>query len=176
MLDKPFSLQHGTLALVEQIANGARRQLVEEYGHSWSPADEESLNGIAHVVADMANGVADPLLYISTLPTGWGKTTSIVAAVREIVRDRSLRNVGVLIMVSTLAQIPDLVSRMGLREDQYAVRTGIDNEDLNNMGAVGLCKTQKCREAAHRTAQVMFTTRAKMRQSGASNSASAALG
>jgi hypothetical protein len=105
------------------------------------------------------------VLAVATGPTGSGKTEEVCAAVRELLRDPQYSDVGVLVLVSTLRQIVPLIERMQLQAHQYAVKVGTDpeNDELNNMGLVGLQYTEKDKARAHHYAQVMFTTQAKLK-------------
>ena len=59
----------------------------------------------------------------------------------------------IVIFANYLSQIPVLAKEMGLREDQYAVRTGERNEKLNELGLTSLMKTEKDGKSAHRDGQ-----------------------
>ena len=75
----------------------------------------------------------------------------MVEAVRAILADPALAEIGVVIFVNQLDQIGRLVDEMGLLPHQFAIRTGKDNEALNAQG---------CQD--HREAQVLITTQQKL--------------
>lgn len=147
--------------LTKEIVATASRELTG-YDRTLRDEDMKSLDAVARTVGAMASDRAASKFYIAVQPTGWGKTATLAAAVRAIVYDPTQADVGVVIFVSELRQIEELVKRIGLRPDQFVVRTGKNNIDLNNMGRTGLCQTEKCREKAHRRAQVLFTTQQKL--------------
>ncbi|MCA1493852.1 hypothetical protein I6F11_23370 [Ensifer sp. NBAIM29] len=119
------------------------------------PSDEHwrGLRSIIRAIWDMAHGDPAPKLYLSSLPAGIGKTSAVEESVRELIAygERTGKRFGVVIMTNVLDQIPKMVKAMGLREDQYAVRTGSKGkaEGYNDMGLGS--------DNANR-AQVLFTT------------------
>jgi hypothetical protein len=149
-----------------RIAPSIIRNTVNEltgYGRIFRDEDLESLTAVATTVQKMVNGTAGPMLYLATQPTGWGKTSVVAASVKAIVNEPACADVGVLVLVNQLEQIPILVKRMGLRKDQFDVRTGKENEELNSMGRTSLFSKQKDRNQSHHDAQVLFTTQQKLR-------------
>jgi hypothetical protein len=151
--------------LASKITEGFMRTYREERGLPVSEEHREAIEQLATTIQMMAesNPNLPPLFLLSTLPTGAGKTTLMVEAVKAIVADPAYSHVGIVLFVSYLSQIPILVKEMGLREDQYAVRTGKKNKELNELGLTRLMKTETDRKSAHRYAQVLFTTHAKVR-------------
>lgn len=147
--------------LAERIIANAVSEL-SSYGRHLRHQDLISLSAVAQTVEAMTLGTAHPKLYLSTQPTGWGKTTILVATVKAILDDPTLAHVGIVVMVNTLDQIDALIERMNLREQKYAVRAGKDEKDLNNKGLTGLCRTKGAKEIAHRYAPVLFTTQQKL--------------
>jgi hypothetical protein len=147
--------------VAERIVNNTVSELTG-YGRKLRQEDLVSLAAVASTVEAMACGTAEPSLFLSTQPTGWGKTAILVASVQAIVSDPTLAHVGCLIMVNTLDQIKVLTDRMALSEHQYAVRVGEDRPDMNNWGLTGLCKTKRAKAIAHRYAQILFTTQQKI--------------
>jgi hypothetical protein len=131
------------------------------YGHSPSDEHWRGIREIIRTIEMMALGVSVPMYYLSSLPTGMGKTSTLVEATKELIRigEKTGDPVGILILTNTLDQIPVLIEAMGLREDQYAVRTGKRNVDLNSRG-VGEDKEDG--EGRHSNAQVLFTTQQKL--------------
>ena len=87
----------------------------------------------------------------------------MVEAVKAIVADPAYSHVGIVIFVNYLKQIPILVKEMGLSNEQFAVRTGKKNRECNELGRTSLMTTNRDRKRAHHTAQVLFTTHAKVR-------------
>ena len=149
----------GDLAL-RIVANVVRE--MTRYGRTLRDEDLISIRAVAGTVEAMVCGTAKVVLYLSTQPTGWGKTAILVAAVRAILADLALAHIGIVILVNTLEQIPVLIERMKLKEEDYAVRVGTGEPDLNEMGLTGLCRTNGAKKVAHHYAQVLFTTRQKL--------------
>ncbi|MEI9403546.1 hypothetical protein [Mesorhizobium argentiipisi] len=109
----------------------------------------------------MALGVAPPKYFLSALPTGMGKTTTLIEATKELIRigRRTGNPAGIIILTNTLDQIPVLVNEMGLADHQFAVRVGKNREELNGLG-VG--EDAYPGERRHERAQVLFTTQQKL--------------
>jgi hypothetical protein len=157
-LDAP----QGPDMLASRIMKGVRAKFVE-YDHHPSQSHFDGLEQIAIAIQMMADG--DPRLpktfILSSLPTGMGKTTVMVEGVKAILGDPARAHVGIVIFVNQLDQIRTLIEKMGLTNEQFAVRTGKDNKDLNELGLTSLMTTKKDKKAAHRHAQVLFTTQQK---------------
>jgi hypothetical protein len=153
--------QHSLGDLAERIVDNVTREL-GNYGRTLRDEDLNSIQPVAAIIEAMAQGRAAHRLYLSTQPTGWGKTAALVAAVRAILDDPELTHVGIVILVSTLEQIPALVARMKLKKEDFAVRVGAGETDLNEMGLTGLCRTNGAKKVAHHYAPVLFTTQQKI--------------
>jgi hypothetical protein len=147
--------------LAQRIIDNTISELTR-YGRALREQDLISLDAIAGTVEAMAFGTAEPKLYLSTQPTGWGKTAVLVASVQALLGDPALAHVGTVIMVNTLDQIPSPIERMKLRECDYAVRVGDDKPDMNDRGLAGLCRTKGAKKVAHKYAPVLFTTQQKI--------------
>ncbi|MGH6866349.1 MAG: hypothetical protein ACREDO_09320 [Methyloceanibacter sp.] len=131
---------------------------------------------IAANIAAQVYGTARRNYHLSSLPTGGGKTTMLVAAVRVFTSDPAHANVGVAIFVNQRDLIPKLIAQMGLRPDQFAVRAGNSNLALNALGVGPDRRTAKQKRKTLKdgapnpdylphpatTAQVLFTTQAKL--------------
>ena len=87
-----------------------------ERGLPVSTEHREAIEQIAIAIQMMAEGnpKLPPLFLLSTLPTGAGKTTLMVEAVKAIVHDRTYAKVGIVIFVNYLKQIPILAQEMEL--------------------------------------------------------------
>ncbi len=137
-------------SLTDRIMVGLERRFLQ-YGHRPSPAHWKGLRAIAATIEAQALGTAEPKFYLSSLPTGMGKTTTVAEAVKALVSDPTCKQIGVVLFVNQLNQIPRLIGEMELNDDQFAVRTGVDNENLNALGLND-----------HANAQVLFTTQQKL--------------
>lgn len=158
-----FHIPQSPDELASKITQGFMRTYHVERGLPVSSEHRYAIEQIAISIRMMADGKAPRCFMLSTLPTGAGKTTLMVEAVKAIIADPAYADVGIVVFVSYLSQIPILAHEMGLREDQYAVRTGKRNKECNELGLTGLMTTQAERRRAHRDAQVLFTTHAKVR-------------
>lgn len=148
--------------LKEKIMSALRARF-RGYGHCPSEQHWAGLDAVAEFVQQMADGTAKPHFAYSALPTGMGKTSLVIEAVRALVSDPHYRDVGVVIFVNLLEQIPILVRDMGLQPDQFAVVTGANNEELNQMGRGHFSKTGSGNWISeHHRAQVLFTTQQKL--------------
>ena len=136
--------------LTDLIMVGLERRFLD-YGHRPSPAHWKGLRAIAETVEAMASGTGGPKFYLSSLPTGMGKTTTLVESVRALVSNSRYATVGVVLFVNQLDQIRRLIGEMELSEEQYSVRTGVENVELNALG-----------RSDHGNAQVLFTTQQKL--------------
>lgn len=147
----------------------ALRDRFERWGHNPSPEHWKGLCAIAEIIETQANGSARKEFTYSALPTGMGKTSVLVEAVRILVSDPAFTDVGVVIFTNTLDQIPVLIGEMGLQPEQFAVRTGAANEELNQKGrgswrtiTRGPRKGELVWESDDKEAQVLFTTQQKL--------------
>jgi hypothetical protein len=156
-LTVPPTLGALALRIVDNVVGELTR-----HGRKIRDEDLISIRAVAATIEAMVSGTAKPLLYLSTQPTGWGKTAILVAAVRAILDDPALAHIGVVILVNTLEQIPALVGRMELKKEDFAVRVGTNETDLNEMGLTSLCRTNAAKKVAHHYAQVLFTTQQKL--------------
>jgi hypothetical protein len=128
------------------------RDTLEGFDLRVTPEWLETIRGIAAVVEAMVEGKAAKKLYLASAPTGGAKTRTMIEAIKIIVRDPAYRHIGILVLTNTLEQIEVLIKELGLEREQFAVRSGHKNVDLNEMGS-----------PEHWKAQVMFTTQAKMK-------------
>ncbi|CDX62378.1 hypothetical protein MPL1032_60032 [Mesorhizobium plurifarium] len=139
----------------------ALRERFLGFGHAPSPEHWSGLRAIIKTIEAMALGVAGPKYFLSALPTGMGKTTTLIEATKELIRvgQRTGNAAGIIILTNTLDQIPVLVQQMELADDQFAVRVGKTHEELNSLG-VG--EDSFPGEGRHQSAQVLFTTQQKL--------------
>ena len=125
----------------------------KEYEHY--PSDEQfgGLSDIAQVIEMMAANNITPNFFVSYMPAGSGKTTTLIEAVRAMPSIPNYKDAGVIIFLSRREEIGKLASEMRLKDDDFAV---ITNEDkYNNLGNPN--KTD---------ARVLFTTQQKLNARG----------
>jgi hypothetical protein len=102
------------------------------------------------VMDAMANGVAERMIYVSTLDPGVGKSQAVVKFIDTLLRSREHMNVGAIICLSRLAEIAALTKEMVmLPRASYAVLTS--DESTNDLG-----------QAPVNEARVLFTTQAQI--------------
>src|ERR1700694_5286268 len=132
------------------------------YGHEPSGAMWDGLNAVAETLDRMASGTCDPVVYVSSLDPGVGKTQLVVHFLRELLRSEDHRDVGAIICLSRKDQIEAMVAEASL--DERAVLTA--DERLNAIAT-----------AEVNDARVLFTTQqmveARCRHVGSFKAASA---
>ncbi|WP_010139282.1 hypothetical protein [Oceanicola sp. S124] len=84
-------------------------------------------------MADMAMGVAEQRVYVSSLDPGMGKTTSLIVFLRKLVGSQDHRDVAVLVCLSRKAEIERIVRDVGLEEVDFAVLTS--DEEINALSS-----------------------------------------
>jgi hypothetical protein len=136
-------------SLTNQIMAGVEKRFLQ-YGHRPSSTHWEGLRAVAENIEAQALGTAEPKFYLSSLPTGMGKTTVVAEGAKALISDPAYEQVGIVVFVNQLNQIPRLIEETGVTKDQFAVRTGVDNKALNALGR------------NHANAQVLFTTQQKL--------------
>ena len=122
-------------------------------GHKTSVSLEDAfwkgLKEIAKVYEEMAEGRADKAFYVSSLPTGMGKTTIAKQSTKALLADSEFKNVGVIYFLARLEEIESLVKDMDLKPDEFAVWTHRD--ELNALG-----------NPVREEARVLFTTQKRL--------------
>ncbi|MDX8500146.1 hypothetical protein RFM99_17190 [Mesorhizobium sp. VK4C] len=121
----------------------------DEYKHDPNADQWKGLKEIAKVYEQMAEGRADKAFYLSSLPTGMGKTTVAVQSTKALLADPEFNDVGVIYFLSRLEEIERLVTEMGLKPETFAVLTS--DETLNALG-----------NPVHEKARVLFTTQQRL--------------
>src|SRR5689334_13291568 len=80
-------------SLTHQIMAGVEKRFLQ-YGHSPSSTHWEGLRAIAANIQAQALGTAEPKFYLSSLPTGMGKTTVVAEGVKALISDPVYNQVG----------------------------------------------------------------------------------
>lgn len=93
--------------------------------HHHHPSREQvgAIRAIVQTMADMAGGVCAPLIHLSSLDPGIGKTTAVCTFVRRMVVDPAYDGVGVLFCIRTIDEIENLVRSLQLPSDALSVLT-----------------------------------------------------
>lgn len=142
------------------------------FGHFPTEAHWQGLTALAGAIEDMASGRAKSVFTYSALPTGMGKTSVMVEAVRQMLADPAYAEIGIVIFTHQLDHIRLLTRELELLnplfdvnswERRFAVRTGRANVDLNQMGRGHFSKKTPGKWLSdHASAQVLFATQAKL--------------
>lgn len=125
-----------------------KKKFDEEYNHYPSDEHYRGLEHISKVISWMALDSLNNYFYISFLPPGMGKTTTVIETVKTII-DLDI-DAGIIIFLSRLEEITKLVDEMNLDDKDYAilVRQNAENDKLyNNRG-----------NPIRANARVLFTT------------------
>ncbi|KAA5602833.1 hypothetical protein [Blastochloris sulfoviridis] len=121
------------------------RQNFAEIGHAPTPEMWTALQDVANTLERMAEGTADPVVYLSSLDPGVGKTSTVIHFIRALLASSAHTDVAVLVCVGRREQIEAIVQEAALEPADFAVLTS--DERLNALG---------CGDANH--ARVLFTT------------------
>jgi hypothetical protein len=100
-----------TVPVREQLVLDTIREcesILSHHGEVRCERQLRALTQVARALVDMAFGLVEPLLYVSPVDIGIGKTTLLATFARVLARTRDLRDVGMVIFVDQLAQMPAL--------------------------------------------------------------------
>lgn len=92
----------------------------------------EALQAVANTLDRMANGTAAPMVYVSSLDPGVGKTTTVIHFLRALLTSKIHQGVSALVCVSRRDQIKTIIQEANLLDTDFAVLTS--DPDLNAMG------------------------------------------
>jgi hypothetical protein len=115
----------------------------------------DALDDAISIMVAMADGVADPNIYLSSLDPGVGKSQSVVHFLSAFMRrSRDYPDVGIIVCLSRINEVENIVREAGnLGLGDFAVLTAEKNKGLNNLG----------RGSDDRgNARVLFTTQAQV--------------
>ena len=107
----------------------------------------EALRAGADIMEKMADGTCPPLVYVSSLDPGVGKTTTVICFLRALLASDAHSDVAALVCVRRKDQIEAIVKEADLSRADFAVFTA--DETLNKLGG-----------ASPANARVLFTTHA----------------
>ena len=108
------------------------RRYFDTRNHRPSAAQWEALADLAGTLEAMANGVAKPRFYLSSLDPGVGKSQTLVQFVDALLASPLHNHVGVLICVSRLSEVRRMVDDIGIPPAMLSVRTS--ETELNALG------------------------------------------
>jgi len=135
--------------LEEASISGMQKYFREQTQHRPSEKMYDALKDIIKTLVAMADQRADPVIYLSSLDPGVGKTTAVTAFVQALMADPGYANVGVMICVARLDEIKGMIARMGIPRESLAVLTS--DPEVNELGG-----------AQANNAQVLFTTQQRL--------------
>lgn len=150
----------------------AVRERFRLWGHEPSPAHWIGLEAIAQEIEDQALGKAQASFAVSALPTGMGKTTVLIEAIRILTSDPAFADVGIAVFTQRLDMIDRMLDELRADGDplgldgaasqrRLAVVTGKKNVALNSKGR-GRFNGKGEWVSDHASAQVMLATQEKL--------------
>ena len=113
--------------------------------HAPSEAMWVALRAVAETMEGMAEGRCPPLIHLSSLDPGVGKTTTVICFLRALLASEAHTDVAALVCVRRKDQIEAIVKEADLDPADFAVLTA--DEALNRLGCGSPSK-----------ARVLFTT------------------
>lgn len=122
----------------------------DRYGcHRPSDSHYDGLAQITSVVQAMADGdtALERDFFVSYLPTGMGKSTTVIGAVRNLVEMPEYDDVGVIVFLARVEEIEKYAREMKLGEAQYSVIVSGNYQDKVQTG-----------NPSPENARVLFTT------------------
>jgi len=121
------------------------RAFFSAQGHAPSAAMWKALGAVAETMETMAEGGCSPLIHVSSLDPGVGKTTTVICFLRALLASDTHSDVAALVCVRRKDQIEAIVREADLAAAGFAVLTA--DAELNRLG--GALPTK---------ARVLFTT------------------
>lgn len=122
--------------LTEETMTNVRNFFNNSTKHRPNEETYEALTDIAETMEAMANGTAEPKIYLSSLDPGTGKTTVITQFIKCLSgrskTNPALNEIGVIICLSRLEEIRKMVAEMGLDNSEFACLTA--DSEVNGLG------------------------------------------
>lgn len=106
---------------LNNVAYEATLKELEKYGNIPDEGNKRAIKDIIYLLTSMANGIAEPKYYVSSLDPGMGKTIAIISWLNEFSRLSDYYNVGVLVCFDRHDQIMDFVKKAKLRNESYCI-------------------------------------------------------
>ncbi len=148
--------------IIDAAIAGVDKRFAEIKNHKPSEEHKKGLQQIAKVIEAMACRMHEhPDLqkvypefgrsfFVSFLPPGMGKTTTLIQSIKAISGMSAYDHVGFIIFLERYEEIEKVVAEMGLSEEDYAVTTS--DQRMNAKG-----------NQNKKSARVLFTTQAMLR-------------
>jgi DNA polymerase III delta prime subunit len=125
----------------------AMRAFFAEQGHRPSADMWGALQAVAETMEKMAEGRCPPVIHVSSLDPGVGKTTTVICFLRALLGSQAHSDVAALVCVRRKDQIEAIVKEADLSPSDFAVLTA--DPELNRLGSVSPSR-----------GRVLFTTHA----------------
>lgn len=138
MNNTAYELQTNTLA---HESNLLMRQFFEQKTqHQPSTQMFTALEEITETLEAMANGNADPKIYLSSLDPGVGKTSALAAFIESLIGNADYSHIGVMICLARLDEIRHMVDRIAIPKDSLCVLTS--DPEINSLGGANADEAQ----------------------------------
>ena len=144
-LAPPSSDQPAPSTPLSDQTMAALRDYFANRSHAPSEAMWTALRAVADTMEAMAEGRCPPLIHLSSLDPGVGKTTTVIFFLRSLLASNAHTDVAALVCVRRKDQIEAIVKEADLDPDDFAVLTA--DKELNGLGCGSPPK-----------ARVLFTT------------------
>jgi hypothetical protein len=108
------------------------RAFFDERRHYPSADHWLALEDIARTLEDMADGRGEPLVYLSAIDPGVGKSSTVAHFARALVASTAHRECGMVICVGRIAEARTIATDLGIPRDQIAVLTS--DAEANALG------------------------------------------
>ena len=97
---------------LSETAEHILRNTFAEHGHSPAEAHWDALREIPTTMQAMADGTAEPNVFLASLCPGLGKSSAVVATAVALTTMEAYRDVGILVAVGRLAEAQSLIKAM----------------------------------------------------------------
>ncbi|PST23399.1 hypothetical protein C7U61_02425 [Rhizobium sp. JAB6] len=147
------------VTLVDPFAKdtiNALRVVFDSRKHYPSDVQLLGLENIATSFVHMAVGVAGPSFFLSSLPCGVGKTTTVIESTKQLMKRPDLSGAGVIYFLARVEEIKNLVREMNLSPEMYAVLVSKGKAEILTNAGVSL-GNQNIDEA-----RILFTTQQQL--------------
>lgn len=137
------------------VAHEALQATFEAINHSLSSDQWPAIIDLLNHLERAANGSLEPAVYLSAIPAGTGKTTTIIEFAKALMGDPTRASVGMLVTCNRVEEVEALAGKLGAWRDWLCVIVGEKHDKVRAMGD---------HETAQ-DAQVVVCTQAAIKQS-----------
>ncbi len=126
------------------------------WGNRPSPRNWTALSAIATTIETMASGSAERVTYLSSAPTGLGKSVTIRASIVELMRDDRYRECGIVVFLRQREQVRyfhEKLTAAGIPASDISVQIGNKSEKDDLHTLVGVAPNE---------ARIVIATQAKL--------------